>query len=194
MTSHVRLPHLSHVNRPEHQTTGATRCLEHTDTPHRTLSGLRLHFERHYSFAAMGAIASKVKLATIATKVKRATKKKKNKGAGSRLLSLPAELRLKIWEYALISPGLINLIPKDSPPTINAKTCQLQVQQPSLLRTCRQVRGEALAIFYERNDFMCVVSCRKCHTTLALGDRTGQSCSDEAGACTTSSLASMCLS
>ncbi|KAK3629413.1 hypothetical protein LTR56_018077 [Elasticomyces elasticus] len=57
----------------------------------------------------------------------------------SRLFTIPAEVRVRIYEYALISNAPI-VIEKDEP-------------QPNILRTCRQIRKEAMSIYYTENDF-----------------------------------------
>ncbi|KAK4890307.1 hypothetical protein LTR27_010950 [Elasticomyces elasticus] len=59
----------------------------------------------------------------------------------SALLNLPAELRNKIWEEALIS--------KKGPITINKRTWE----QPLLLRSCKQIRKEAGPMYYTLNTF-----------------------------------------
>lgn len=61
--------------------------------------------------------------------------------AQSRLLALPAELRNRIYEYALIQDG-----------------------QPALLLTSCQIRQESLQIWYNRNDFE--VPVRDCDASL----------------------------
>ncbi|KAK5703618.1 hypothetical protein LTR17_021942 [Elasticomyces elasticus] len=61
----------------------------------------------------------------------------------SRLFTIPAEVRVRIYEYALISNAPI-MIEKDEP-------------QPNILRTCRQIRKEAMSIYYTENDFSMTV-------------------------------------
>lgn len=56
------------------------------------------------------------------------------------LLELAAELRNRIYEYVLI---------KDKTITVSRH----RIAQPGLLRTCRQIREEARAIYYCRNAF-----------------------------------------
>lgn len=56
------------------------------------------------------------------------------------LLRLPAELRNRVWELALI----------DTHPIV---VDQSNYRQPALLRTCSQIRNEAAAIYYEQNTF-----------------------------------------
>ncbi|KAK3063925.1 hypothetical protein LTS18_011639 [Coniosporium uncinatum] len=61
------------------------------------------------------------------------------------LFDLPAELRNHIYRYALTESH--ELVISDSAPP----------QQPALTRTCRQIRTEALGIFYLNNGFRCHV-------------------------------------
>lgn len=63
----------------------------------------------------------------------------------SLLSKLPAELRIQIFELALTSPTAYGV--GDQRP-INR-----QAVQPPLTRTCRQIRKEALPVFYECNTF-----------------------------------------
>lgn len=60
----------------------------------------------------------------------------------SQLLSLPAELRNRIYEYALIEENEI------------AITADLHV--PALLQTSRQIRREARSLYFEKNTFTAV--------------------------------------
>lgn len=55
------------------------------------------------------------------------------------LLALPAELRKKIWAYALHEPGRIKLVPT--------------LQKPSLLWTSRQIRSETHKLYLTANAF-----------------------------------------
>lgn len=57
----------------------------------------------------------------------------------SRLLALPAELRNKIYHFSLVDEDEIFITSELKP--------------PSLLSTCRQVRNEALQIYYFANSF-----------------------------------------
>lgn len=63
------------------------------------------------------------------------------------LLSLPAELRNRIYRLALVQDAEIRIAPSHSPPP-----------EPALLSTCRQVRGEARNIYYQDNTFLFGVS------------------------------------
>ena len=56
------------------------------------------------------------------------------------LLELPAEMRNRIYQYALIDSDCV---------TLTHENCT----QPALLRTCRQTRTEASGIFYSANKF-----------------------------------------
>ena len=60
-----------------------------------------------------------------------------------RLLELPAELRNRIYRCTLVKPRTL----------VNATT----FSQPGLLRTCQQIRAEALDIYFLENDFALVV-------------------------------------
>ncbi|KAK5747385.1 hypothetical protein LTR17_000025 [Elasticomyces elasticus] len=60
------------------------------------------------------------------------------------LLGLPKELRLQIWEFALI---------EDTPIFIAADG----LEQPALLRVCQQIRGEGLPPYYKYNQFVWVL-------------------------------------
>jgi hypothetical protein len=61
------------------------------------------------------------------------------------LLELPAEMRNKIYRYALINENCT---------TLTDSNCN----QPALLRTCRQIRTEASILFYSQNKFQLDVS------------------------------------
>lgn len=56
------------------------------------------------------------------------------------LLELPAELRNKIYEYALVEQWCIEIDRQNH-------------LQPGLLRTCHQIRAEAIEMFYSENQF-----------------------------------------
>lgn len=56
-----------------------------------------------------------------------------------RLLDLPAELRIMIYNFALIQDDWIPLTPDLKP--------------PGLLATCHQIREESMQIWYIQNDF-----------------------------------------
>ena len=60
----------------------------------------------------------------------------------SRLLSLPAEIRVMIYNYVLISNGDIQRLGHAPYP-----------EQPGLLQVNKQVRSEALDIYYKKNTF-----------------------------------------
>lgn len=66
----------------------------------------------------------------------------------SALFNLPPELRNKIWRHVLVSSEEIII---DSSKT---KSECLHLEQPTLLRTNRQVRAEGLAIYYSENQFV----------------------------------------
>ncbi|KAK3720843.1 hypothetical protein LTR37_003506 [Vermiconidia calcicola] len=67
--------------------------------------------------------------------------------SSSPLMRLPAELRLRIYDYALTEDTYVMLLNDEG-----AKT-----GQPALLRTCRQIRNEALDLYYSSNVFALVV-------------------------------------
>lgn len=58
------------------------------------------------------------------------------------LLGLPAELRNRIYRFALIKPK-----------TIDIDQSKWPTHQPALLKTCKQIRREALGVFYFENKF-----------------------------------------
>ena len=68
-----------------------------------------------------------------------------------RLLSLPAELRNHIWEYAVVEAKSIKIRPvrnhKDDNEPIETGA------QPGITRVCSQIRGECLPMFYGQNTF-----------------------------------------
>lgn len=77
------------------------------------------------------------------------------------LLRLSAELRITIYKYALLEPraihlqsGLSEAFASTSNLKAKLKRCQASVEQPALVRTCPQIRNEALQIFYSGNDFV----------------------------------------
>jgi len=61
------------------------------------------------------------------------------------LLSIPSELRNRIYGYALLEPKGITISPGNTQ------------QQPAILRTCRQIRREAIGIYYSDNNFRVTV-------------------------------------
>lgn len=64
------------------------------------------------------------------------------------LLKLPPELRNYIYELALVEPYTMDLEAED----VAGRIAEV-VLQPDLTRTCKQIRQEALPIFYGRNTF-----------------------------------------
>ena len=66
------------------------------------------------------------------------------------LLGLPAELRISIYEYALLDANTITVTPS--------------LQQPALLNTCRQIRKEAITVWYQSNVFFAVIN--DCDSTM----------------------------
>jgi len=66
--------------------------------------------------------------------------------SASRLLTLPPEIRNTIYHYRLSSNSTIAL--RSS--LHGGKKCP----EPSLLRTCHQIRSEATAVYYANNSFL----------------------------------------
>lgn len=64
-----------------------------------------------------------------------------------RLLGLPAELRNLIYEYCVTSDESVLLPATCEPPG------ELPTVQPPVTKVCRQIRQEALPLFYECNKF-----------------------------------------
>lgn len=90
-------------------------------------------------------LADKVRMANISADEPAAEQR-----PASPLFKLPAELRNRIYEYALTD---------DKQPLVVVHTW-LSVSngyglcmQPALVRTCRAIRNEALSIFYSSNEF-----------------------------------------
>lgn len=67
----------------------------------------------------------------------------------SPLLTLPAEIRNRIYEFALI-----NIDPLATAPQSNIIHASSSAIQPGLTRSCRQVRNETLKMFYTCNTFL----------------------------------------
>lgn len=59
---------------------------------------------------------------------------------GCHLLNLPGELRNQIFDFAVVEPSAIRVTSKG-------------LDQPALLKTCRQIRREAGTIYYGSNEF-----------------------------------------
>lgn len=72
-----------------------------------------------------------------------------NKMSKSHLLALPAELRNKIYEHALIDPQCVRRHFTHLADPM-AKSCP----GPALLQTCRQIRAEATELYYSNNTFI----------------------------------------
>ncbi|KAK5121072.1 hypothetical protein LTR85_005556 [Meristemomyces frigidus] len=79
----------------------------------------------------------------------------------SSLLKLPAELRNRIYFLVVMEPD-----PQDDP----AGDCYIDItadlKQPGLVRTCHQLRGEGLVIWYSNSVFF--VDVDDCNSSLAL--------------------------
>jgi hypothetical protein len=65
----------------------------------------------------------------------------------SMLLTLAPELRNRIWEFALVEDERI-------PVNVYKDGGWTHVRQPALLRTCRQIRDEAIGTWYTSNTFL----------------------------------------
>ncbi|KAK3050292.1 hypothetical protein LTR09_008441 [Extremus antarcticus] len=67
--------------------------------------------------------------------------------SSSPLLKLPPELRNKIYGYAILRSGVKKVHSTDG-------------SQPPLLRVCKEIRSEAVALYYTDNKFyLCIDSC-----------------------------------
>lgn len=62
------------------------------------------------------------------------------------LLGLPAELRNRIYRFALVQPK-----------TIDLDETKWHTHQPAVLKTCKQIRREALGLFYFENKFCATI-------------------------------------
>ncbi|KAK4956752.1 hypothetical protein LTR10_006280 [Elasticomyces elasticus] len=85
----------------------------------------------------------------VETRKMREREKEKSKQARFRLLDLPPELQLRIYEFAICSDEPIDI-------TIGQRTKQACISpraQPALARTCRSIRVDALKFYYSRNIF-----------------------------------------
>ncbi|KAK3109936.1 hypothetical protein LTR53_016293 [Teratosphaeriaceae sp. CCFEE 6253] len=74
----------------------------------------------------------------------------------SRLLGLPPGLRNMIYEACLVSPNGIDVAEPS------------QAREPALLAVCRQIRSEALGIFYSKNVFTSAESWSTSPATIGL--------------------------
>ncbi|KAK5111964.1 hypothetical protein LTR85_011711 [Meristemomyces frigidus] len=77
----------------------------------------------------------------------------KSARVNSPLLALPAELRSRIWEYAVVAPYVIDIVVGETRP-------------PPLVALCRQVRKETASMWYDSNIFACEV--HDCDGTVAI--------------------------
>lgn len=71
------------------------------------------------------------------------------KRKGFTFLQLPPELWSYICELVILEPAPINSFTK-----LGWKANALTVMQPGISRTCRLLRRQTLAMFYERNAFV----------------------------------------
>ena len=76
----------------------------------------------------------------------------------SPLLKLPPELRDRIYEFAVLSPHVVILtrwtVDVSWDMYGSAPIDRSLVAQPALTKTCRQIRAEALAVFYSSTTFL----------------------------------------
>ncbi|KXT09340.1 hypothetical protein AC579_4104 [Pseudocercospora musae] len=88
----------------------------------------------------------------------------------SRLLELPTELRLDIFEYLLQNQGSLTVggcyspsfLQFSVPPAIFGGDLKLtQAQQPAITQVSRQLRNETLALFYRQNRFLLALHYRR---------------------------------
>lgn len=72
------------------------------------------------------------------------------------LLSLPREVRDRIYEEAVLEKQRIDVRPGQLcfSTTNTRSTMQSALQQPALTQTCRQLREETLSMFYTGNTFL----------------------------------------
>ena len=68
------------------------------------------------------------------------------------LLELPAELRMRIYEYAIAPTGFLALTS-----TKNKRRATVPILAPCLLATCRQIHSEAAHILYAENSICITV-------------------------------------
>lgn len=96
----------------------------------------------------------------------------------SLLLSLPPELRNRIYELVLIDEEFIPLR-QDSEDTkavtragqrVRKPLVETTIEEPPLLQSCRQIRNEAIQIYYARNTFVCESTTRLVHWLGKLGN------------------------
>lgn len=72
----------------------------------------------------------------------------------NRLLDLPPELRDLIYEYIVLKPkNTITMLPN-----FNCFASEVSAAQPALIRVNKQLRSEALPMFYNGNVFLAEVS------------------------------------
>ncbi|KAK3713455.1 rRNA-binding ribosome biosynthesis protein rpf2 [Vermiconidia calcicola] len=70
------------------------------------------------------------------------------------LLELPPELRNRVYEFAVLSPHVVNLKLWDTNGRYAPWIDQSLVAQAPLTKTCRQIRAEALAIIFSSTVFL----------------------------------------
>ncbi|KAK5697989.1 hypothetical protein LTR97_006949 [Elasticomyces elasticus] len=73
--------------------------------------------------------------------------------AKCRLLALPAELRLQIYEYAVLKSRPVIITRRETKAGRKA-----QLIQPALSKTCRSIREDALKIYYSKTRFAATYS------------------------------------
>ncbi|KAK4494755.1 hypothetical protein PRZ48_014111 [Zasmidium cellare] len=78
----------------------------------------------------------------------------------SRLLTLPPELRNKIYTLVLVQGAPIQISERSTKPSLAARGATAhytRLLEPPFLLTCRQIRHEALPIFYGENVFFTAI-------------------------------------
>ncbi|KAF2162642.1 hypothetical protein M409DRAFT_26883 [Zasmidium cellare ATCC 36951] len=90
----------------------------------------------------------------------------------NRLLTLPPELRNKVYTLTLIQPTAIQISERSTAPSTAAQGATLHYNrliEPALLFSCRQIRFEALPIFYGENVFFTALKDAIAPWLLAIG-------------------------
>lgn len=135
-------------------------CGEHTFVT-RTLSDLRnIHAPPSKSFLSFPVVDRRLNgLHSVKSRMER-----------SRLLELPTELRLEIFEHLLQNQGSLTVggcyspsfLQFSVPPAIFGGDVKLtQAQQPAITQVSRQLRNETLALFYRQNRFLLALHYRR---------------------------------
>ncbi|KAK4546621.1 hypothetical protein LTR36_001838 [Oleoguttula mirabilis] len=109
--------------------------------PISAISAVRNATDNHDRILAIASITSHASFAVV-----EAIRKPEEHGAeGPHLLSLPRELRDRIWMFATVRSNILRVYPQD-------------YRFPALCNTCEQTRAEAAPIYFGQNRFMCGVT------------------------------------